>query len=95
MSTEEIYQDEWYSEAKARQAATHEIGQQIIELAGHSVPVSELLSIRGRTLALQRQRLADCVDHPTAGGGTPSNSPTATTSTASASNRSATSVPGR
>lgn len=41
-----------------------------LEIAGHSVPLADVLSLKGRTLALQRQRLVECVNNPAAGGGT-------------------------
>jgi hypothetical protein len=40
-----------------------------LELAGHAVPLVEVLSLRGRRLELRRETLIDCVDHPAAGGG--------------------------
>ena len=42
-----------------------------LELAGHVVPLVEVLLLKGSRLELQRQTLIDRVDHPVAGGGTP------------------------
>ncbi len=39
-----------------------------LELAGHSVPLDEVLSLKGGRLELDRQRLVDCVDNPAGGG---------------------------
>lgn len=41
-----------------------------LEIAGHAVPLVEVLLLTGGRLEVQRQRLTDCVDHPAAGGGT-------------------------
>lgn len=42
----------------------------VLELAGHRAPLSDVLTLKGRTLAVDRQRLVECVNHPVAGGGT-------------------------
>jgi hypothetical protein len=41
-----------------------------LELAGHAVPLVEVLSLKSGRLKLRRETLIDYVDHPAAGGGT-------------------------
>lgn len=41
-----------------------------LDLAGHKVPLTGVLSLKGGRLELQRQTLIDYVEHPVAGGGT-------------------------
>lgn len=41
-----------------------------LEIAGHSVPLADVLFLKGKVLELRRKRLVDCVNSPAAGGGT-------------------------
>jgi len=42
-----------------------------LKLAGWEVPLADVLKLKGKKLALDRQRLVECVNYPVAGGGTP------------------------
>lgn len=46
-------------------------GALVMKLAGHTVALTDVLTLQGRALKVDRQRLIQCVDNPVAGGGTP------------------------
>ncbi|HZQ00790.1 MAG TPA: hypothetical protein VE999_02105 [Gemmataceae bacterium] len=41
-----------------------------LKLAGHEVPLAEVLRLKGKALIVDKQRLVECVNNPVAGGGT-------------------------
>jgi hypothetical protein len=58
---------------KGRQGSSHLVltadGELKLGLAGHTVALADVLSVTGRSLALDEAWLVDHVDHPASGGG--------------------------
>jgi hypothetical protein len=41
-----------------------------LRIAGHTIPLADVLALRAKTLSQDKEALLKCVDHPAAGGGT-------------------------